>query len=834
MVLIIPAVVFCAYLLWEQAKLDRDLSRVRASYVARVVLTNVDAIVERSQAEIQDLWESDRLGEADPTVVSARLTQTANDIGAEIALLDPTGATIALARPDGVAKHQGVVPLRREEAVAVGGVEGYRLVATFDRNLLLAKSVADALPPGWSAEIDGGRTVPPAPRDPDVISRDPPSSEVRSPITGWTVTVAAGRSELASVLASLAVAALAGAALLALSAVLAFVIGRRIALPMAELAEKAEALGRLEPVHPSSPSYREAEAVSAALAAASAEIVRRDDDLRLREKRDTVLIESLPALVWVLKRDGTTVRQNRRVAEYMGSADLAPAAEWRSVVHPDDADNVAGAWAAALTAGVPSEHHARLRRHDGVYRWHQIRLSPIDAGPGDDVTLVVATDVEDLKQAQALQAALNAVLETRIGEAIAQLGREESERRKAEDQLRQSQKMQAISRLAGGIAHSFNNKLTVINANIDSVVRKIKDRPLETKRLLSALVAADQASGLISKLLTFARRDELNAAVVDVSERITALADLLDRSLLGDAVEVRFDLPEDLWPIQIDAEELDTAIVNLATNARDAMPRGGLIAISARNVRAAIGSGLNDQVEITVRDSGEGIEPENLDRVFEPFFSTKPAEKGVGLGLSQVYAFALQSGGSARVESAPGQGTAVHLRLPRASVAARLGEQPLLDDIDDDEEVTLRRGRLLVVDDEPDVAQAIEGMLEQLGYSVTLAIGAEEALAAVQANRFDLVLSDVTMPGGQDGVALGRQLRVMRPQLPVLLITGNPRALGDASEFPILIKPINSASLGEAIRRAMEEAGRSAAPDADDKIVSLFDAPRRRDRAQQE
>lgn len=833
MVLVIPTVAFCAYLLWERAWLDRDLARHRVAYVARVVSANVDTIVERSRAELRGLSASPALAGDDLAAFSNQLAQSAREIGAQLSLSDPAGKIVAASGPSTPADEQRAEPFRKDVPVTVRGVEGYRLAATFDQHSLLSRSLADALPSGWSATINAGSMDPPGLRDPGGLSRDPPSATARSPITGWTVLVSADRSELASVLASLSMAGLAGVALLALSLSMAVVIGRRIALPMAKLADKAEALGRLEAVHPSPPSYREAEAVGAALVAASAEIVRRDDDLRLREKRDTLLIESLPALVWVLKADGTAIRQNRRVAEYMGANEIASTEDRRAIVHPDDAADLAATRAAALTAGVPGEHHARLRRHDGVYRWHQIRLTPIDAGSGDDVTIVVATDVEDLKQAQALQAALNAVLETRIGEAIAQLSREEAERRKAEDQLRQSQKMQAISRLAGGIAHSFNNKLTVISANIDSVVRKIKDRPVETKRLLSALVAADQASGLISKLLTFARRDEINAAVVDVSERITALADLLDRSLLGDAVEVRFDLPEDLWPIQIDAEELDTAIVNLATNARDAMPRGGVITISARNVRSGSVPGVSDHVEIAVADTGVGIDPENVDRVFEPFFSTKPPEKGVGLGLSQVYAFALQSGGSARVESAPGQGTAVYLRLPRASVAARLGEQQVLDDIDEVEEVAPRRGRLLVVDDEPDVAQALEGMLEQLGYSVTLAIGADEALAAARTDRFDLVLSDVTMPGGQDGVALGRQLQLMRPQLPVLLITGNPRALGDVNEFPILIKPITSASLGEAIRRAMEEA-RPSSVDTGDKIVNLFGAPRRRDRAQQE
>ena len=798
---------------------------MRAGYVARMIARSVDTIVEEGRGALRELAASQSLARGDVEAFATELDERARAIGASIALTERLSGRVLVARPAG-AGLPSAKELRELLSVTVNGEARYVLVASFEPRALLVRAAPDVLPAGWSAEIEPAS-------DSEARVASTPDASVRSAVTGWTTTVAAGSSDLVSALTPVYMAVGFGAGLLILSLGFAFIIGRRIAAPMADLAANAGRLARGEPVRALSSSYREADAVADALVTASAETLRRDAELQLSKTKDEVLIESLPALVWVLKADGTTIRQNRRVAEYMGTSEIVSAGVRRSIVHPDDAGELAAARTLALTAGVPGEHHARLRRHDGVYRWHQIRLSPIDAGPGDDVTLVVATDVEDLKQAQALQAALNAVLETRIGEAIAQLSREETERRKAEDQLRQSQKMQAISRLAGGIAHSFNNKLTVISANIDSVVRKIKDRPLETKRLLSALVAADQASGLISKLLTFARRDELNVSIVDVSERITALADLLDRSLLGDAVEVRFDLPEDLWPIQIDAEELDTAIVNLATNARDAMPRGGVITISARNVRSGSAPGVSDYVEIAVADTGTGIDPENVDRVFEPFFSTKSPEKGVGLGLSQVYAFALQSGGSARVESAPGQGTAVFLRLPRASVAARLSEQPVLDDIDDEEEIAMRRGHLLGVDDEPDVAQALEGMLEQLGYSVTLAIGADEALAAARTDRFDLVLSDVTMPGGQDGVALGRQLRVMRPQLPVLLITGNPRAVGDASEFPILIKPITSASLGEAIRRAMEEARPSTA-DADDKIVSLFDAPRRRDRAQQE
>jgi signal transduction histidine kinase/CheY-like chemotaxis protein len=564
--------------------------------------------------------------------------------------------------------------------------------------------------------------------------------------------------------------------------------------------------------------------------------VSAEGELSPLDRQSRAVNERLPALVWVMDAHGRTVFQNGRAAAYAGPGARA------SLVHPDDLP----AFRAAAERS-PSEFHLelRLRRADGLFRWHHVTSVPFDgadllppgSGPSREGSsgkrasrevswLATALDIEAFKTAGEQQAHLNQVLEERVAEAADRLNAETAVRHRAERQLRHSQKMEAISRLTGGIAHDLNNKLMVISANIDSVVKHIKEQPLLRRKLLAALVASDQASGLMSKLLAFARQRDLHPQYINVAEQLESIVDLLDRSLVSDAVEVHLQVPEDLWAVEVDPHELETAIVNLAVNARDAMAEGGTITIEGRNTRLDLGrqatTGLvGEFVCITVRDTGRGIAPDHLDKVFEPFFTTKEANRASGLGLSQVHGFAEQLGGSVEISSHLGGGTAVSVYLPRAELPARIGAAPVLDDLVDDEEMTPASAEILLVDDEVEVALAVQGMLDELGYATRIAIGADEALEALRKRRPSLVLTDVTMPGTMDGVALGREIRRRQPGLPVVLITGNPTVVAEDTEFPLIQKPFTSRALNTTLQRHL------AAPQEPDNVVALFTDKRR-------
>jgi PAS domain S-box-containing protein len=477
------------------------------------------------------------------------------------------------------------------------------------------------------------------------------------------------------------------------------------------------------------------------------------------------------------------------------------------IVHPDDRERVGGAIGAALASDAPYDMQFRVVWPDGSVHWIVERGEVVRDGAGTPVRLRgIAFDVTARVEAETALARLNVELERRVEERTEALRQEAAERRRAELQLHQAQKMEAIGRLTGGLAHDLNNKLQVISAQIDTSLRRLKGDPAVSKGLLSAAVAADRCAELITKLLAFARNDEASPEVIDVEEALVSITALLDRSLLGDSVELQLDLAPGLWPIEIDAGHFEAALVNLAVNARDAMAEGGTILISARNVSAGEARAIDprltgDCIEIQAVDSGVGIAPEHLDKVVEPFFTTKPPGKGTGLGLSQVYGLVNGAGGVLLFDSTPGEGTTVSLYIPRARVDARIGA-PDPDEPIEDEALPARRGTVLLVDDDVDVADAVKAVLAERGYRVDVATGADEALAAIERRSVDLVLSDVTMPGGLSGVELAQAIRARRPGMPVVLITGNPRALGDHDgEFPLVVKPITGRKLEEAIER---------------------------------
>jgi PAS domain S-box-containing protein len=348
-------------------------------------------------------------------------------------------------------------------------------------------------------------------------------------------------------------------------------------------------------------------------------------------------------------------------------------------------------------------------------------------------------------------------------------------------QLAESQKLDALGQLTGGVAHDFNNLLMIVSGSAHNL-RKLVGKDPKGKRAIEAIEsAAKRGSTLTRQLLTFARRQRVNPESLDVSERIKSVYEVLDMGL-GGAISLQLEVEPNLWPVTADASEFETALVNLVVNARDAMPEGGIVTIEAKNVTRDDALCPGDHVAISVRDDGVGIPPDVQSKIFDPFFTTKPVGKGTGLGLSQVHGFAHQAGGTVNVSSALGKGTSITIYLPRGEPRDSIEQA--------DTESIAGTGNVLLVEDNPDVANASAGFLEQLGYCVRWVHDAETALKEVERNGIDLVVSDVVMPGGVDGLDLARTIRDKHPKMPILLTTGYSEAILKAgSEFPILRKP---------------------------------------------
>jgi signal transduction histidine kinase len=356
-------------------------------------------------------------------------------------------------------------------------------------------------------------------------------------------------------------------------------------------------------------------------------------------------------------------------------------------------------------------------------------------------------------------------------------------REEAESQLRQAQKMEAIGQLTGGVAHDFNNMLMAASSGLE-LLERAKDPERREKLKRGIREALDRGAKLTQQLLTFARRAPLQREVVDVRARLAGLSDLLERSLRED-ISVEYDFAEGLWPIEVDPSQFDVAVLNIAVNARDAMPQGGTIRITARNAPARLDGA--DAVEIAIADQGSGMTPDQIDKAFEPFFTTKGVGQGTGLGLSQVYGFTRALGGTAAIESCEGLGTTVTMLLPRSDGAAA-GDAPGADAIAGASSLDRR---VLLIEDDDALAGLIGEMLGELGCTLTRRGSADEALDAFERGEVDVVITDMVMPGGRDGLDLARELRRRWPDLPVLLMTGYSSAANSAAEegFHVLRKP---------------------------------------------
>ena len=412
---------------------------------------------------------------------------------------------------------------------------------------------------------------------------------------------------------------------------------------------------------------------------------------------------------------------------------------------------------------------------------------------------------------------------THVG--FAKVTRDITERRNAQLRLQemqtqrdQAQKMEALGHLTGGVAHDFNNLLMIVSGHLYTLRRLLSGNVAGTNAIDAIELAVRRGESLTRQLLTFARRQTLNPVTVSIAEHFTSIGSLLESSI-GGGVKLYPDFPADLWPLRVDISELDLALVNLALNARDAMPNDGTLGIAAANVTLAgpdaPGGLAGDFVAITVSDTGSGIAPDVLARVFDPFFTTKGA-KGSGLGLSQVHGFVHQSGGTVTIRSEPGDGTHITLYLPRAVETPDLPHPAETTPA----ESTAPGGNVLVVEDNPAVAAATAGMLQELGYEIVTKSDAQSALDEIDCHKFDLVVSDIVMAGTMDGMGLWRTLRQRHPTLPVVLVTGYSEAARAAERDMVLLrKPFRLDTLSRVVARAI------AGPTASN-LVQLHRGPR--------
>jgi len=500
-----------------------------------------------------------------------------------------------------------------------------------------------------------------------------------------------------------------------------------------------------------------------------AEKLAAERALRRTQERQEAILRALPVVFHSRTADAPyePLFVGGNVMELTGfSAEdfLATADFGISRVHPDDVDIVARAQAEARKSGAYACEY-RWRCADGSYR------SLIDQG-------VLAQDEESGR----------AVV---FGTLL-----DNTERRGLEEQLSHARKMEAVGQLTGGVAHDFNNLLTVVLGNIELIKRRTGEQHELARQIEAVRLAAEKGGALTRQLLAFSRRQRLNPLTVDLNGLIADFAPLL-RQAVGEAVSIDLNLATEPLPAHLDPAQFESALLNLAVNARDAMEGGGVLSIATRTV-----DGDAPRILVTVRDTGQGMDADVASRIFEPFFTTKEIGKGSGLGLSQVYGFVRQSGGEVSVSSSPGQGAIFEISLPRSLSAPGprgVGGEP--------GEAVGGSERVLVVEDDPAVlAMAVE-TLEGLGYQVTTADTAAAALKRLKGRKtFDLLFSDVVMPGGVNGVQLAHLALQERPGLKVLLTSGyvGDEAASWANEFPMIDKPYLGPALAAKIRAVLD------------------------------
>ena len=477
-----------------------------------------------------------------------------------------------------------------------------------------------------------------------------------------------------------------------------------------------------------------------------------------------------------------------------------------AAVHPDDRARRREVLDHALETGSDYSIEYRNIWPDGSQHWVDVRARAVRrpdgrikslVGVSSDITARKVSEIErdnllaQLAAERTALAELTATLEQRVEQRTADLMKEVAAREKAQEQLRQAQKMETIGQLTGGVAHDFNNLLMVVMGNLDLLRKRIPDDPRLHRLIDGAVQGAERGASLTQRLLAFARQQDLRAVPVDLGALIQGMSDLLQRSL-GPRVALRLDIPQGLPPARVDANQLELAILNLAINARDAMSDGGSIDIKVAQYQATSDPALKsgDYLKLSVIDTGKGMTSEILKRAVEPFFSSKPLGKGTGLGLSMVHGLAVQLGGALQLSSTVGQGTTATLILPVATNTPK-AESPVHT-----VQKANRSAVILFVDDDPLIAMSTTEMLEDLGHHVIGASSGLHALDIIKSEQpIDLMVTDHVMPG-MTGIELAAASRELRPSLPILLATGYAELPEGAQlDLPRLAKPYHQDQL---------------------------------------
>jgi PAS domain S-box-containing protein len=516
---------------------------------------------------------------------------------------------------------------------------------------------------------------------------------------------------------------------------------------------------------------------------------RSEIALRRSNERFQAAVDAIHGVLWTNTPDGRMVGDQPGWAALTGqSLEEYQNYGWANAVHPDDRAGSVASWQAAVASKSTYIWEHRVRRHDGAYRTFAIRGVPIIDASGNIAEWVgVHTDITVQREAEASLQEHASDLERQVRHRLraeeqlrqlnesleARVEAEMAERRQAERALQQAQKMESIGQLTGGVAHDFNNLLQVVAGNLQLLAKDIAGNEQAERRVGNALAGVNRGAKLASQLLAFGRRQALEPRVINIGRFIAGMDDLLRRSL-GEAVEVEVIASGGLWNTYADPTQVENALLNLAINARDAMAGSGKLTIEVGNAfldqdyartHAEVTPG--QYVLLAVTDTGSGMAPDVMEKVFEPFFSTKPEGKGTGLGLSMVYGFVKQSGGHVKIYSEIGQGTTVKVYLPRSAA-------------DEDREVAIQAGpvvggneTVLVVEDDEEVRSTVIETLTDLGYRVLAAKDAMAGLNVVDSGiPIDVIFTDVVMPGPLKSREMARRAKERLPNLAVLFTSG--------------------------------------------------------------